>query len=114
MSKQNNLPDILITEIQNQKVTVECRDVAYFEVLVRLGGKRINGTNEYCFSYKNDRELALILTSMRDHEIPFQGGSHGWPPSEIFFSLRDKSLTTGKIKIAANRGPKLGWYIREE
>ena len=36
-----------------------------------------------------------LMQALRDHDIAFAGGSHGWPPAEVFADLRERGLVHG-------------------
>ena len=64
--------------------------------LKKIGAKRsVFNPKIMKIKYKSEKELADILSKIRDIGIPFIGGPAGWPPSSIFEHLREKGMIDG-------------------
>jgi|SRR5688572_13126021 hypothetical protein len=50
-------------------------------------------------------ELPTTLSALRDLGIAFAGGSHGWPPAEIFADYRDRGLVGDEFWEVVFSGP---------
>lgn len=82
--------------IQNNEIKIYCCDREKIDVLKSISAKRKLFNYKYwTVQYKNDTELARILTVLRDATFCFGFDEHGWSPASIFELLREKKMLTG-------------------
>lgn len=92
--------------VQNNKITIYCCDSNKIKKLKPFKAKkRIFSLNYWVINYDNDKDLAKIMSSLRDNGFLFSYDEHGWCPSEIFQHLREKGCLSGKFTEIFWRGP---------
>lgn len=94
-----------VAEVLGAEVLVRVRDAAARSLVRDLGGRRrLSSPRTWTINYRGDEELASILVSLRDGDLPF-GSGRQWPPCEVFEDLRERGLTSGKYKKVFWHGP---------
>src|SRR5690606_4131528 len=58
-------------------------------------------------SLESAGQLPALFGTLRDLGVGFAGGTHGWPPAEIFAELREKSLVEGPFDEVVFSGPEM-------
>jgi hypothetical protein len=53
----------------------------------------------------DESELPAALAALRDLDVAFAGGTHGWPPAEIFADYRARGLLSGDFWDVVFSGP---------
>lgn len=99
--------------IQNNKITIYCCDNGKIKTLKLLNAKRkLFSLTNWEINYRDDEELAKILSSLRDDLFLFGYDEHGWCPSGIFQHLRENGLLSGKFTEIFWNGPnKIGTRV---
>ncbi len=64
-------------------------------LLAELGGHaRGDG---WTLHYADERQLARLLSTLRNLGLPLAGAPHGWPPAEVFADLCPRGLVAGNF-----------------
>lgn len=94
-----------VAEVLGAEVLVRVRDSAVRSLVRDLGGRRrLFSPRTWAINYRGEAELASILVSLRDGDLPFASGRQ-WPPCEVFEDLRERGLTSGKYRKVFWHGP---------
>lgn len=95
-----------VDQVTRDAVTVEGAAREQRRRLKALGGRSsLFRPSRLTFAFSGERELAEVLTRLRDVGLPMMGGVHGWPPGERFRQLRDQGLVTGDFDEVVWLGP---------
>jgi hypothetical protein len=106
-------PRLIVCYVGDGRVAVRYQEEDCAAILSKLGGRKTNKQSQWTYDSLDDNHLASLLAALRDAGVPFEGGSGGWPPAEVFAHLRERGLLQGRFLEAVFRGPKLGWIVRE-
>jgi hypothetical protein len=96
-----------IKEIPGDRIVLNCPNAATEKVVRSLGGRRtfLWFGSSWTVQTSSQQQLAACLSALRDAGVAFAGGTHGWPPSAVFSSLREQGLATGHHKEIVWSGP---------
>jgi hypothetical protein len=90
MSKINYVKEIKATEI-----IFSIEDRSLDNKLSNIGAKKKIFSKKWSVFFSNKEEKIELIKKIITLNIAFQGGAHGWPPSEIVGDLRDQGKISG-------------------
>ncbi|MDO8698010.1 MAG: hypothetical protein Q7J74_12955 [Pseudomonas sp.] len=67
------------------------------EHILNIGGIA-SQESEVVVNYSCEQELATIISTLQELEIPFSNQVAGWPPAAVFDYLKEKGMASGNIK----------------
>jgi hypothetical protein len=92
-----------ISVVQRDHLVVEEPDLDLEATTGAFSVQRIDaGLRIY---FRDDQELARLMSQLRDMGVGFGGAPHGWPPAEVFVVLRDRGLVAGTFEEVTFAGP---------
>jgi hypothetical protein len=100
---EHNMKRPYVSDISNGEIVIEGLDWPLPDWLVSY-----SVTKAADASYRiaaSDAQQHVLLQALRDGGFAFAGGSHGWPPAEIFADMRERGLVHGDFEEIVFRQP---------
>jgi hypothetical protein len=95
-----------VRSIQGNTIEIVSLDDGLEAALLALGAvPKSKPSSAWSLQVADESELPAALAALRDLDISFAGGTHGWPPAEIFADYRDRGLMNGDFWEVVFSGP---------
>ena len=94
-----------VTAIDGSMIQLTIESQSLHNALKDLGAKKKLFSKNWTLECHGPEERLKIINKLMSLELAFEGGSHGWPPSEILCELRDKGEISGNWIEITWRGP---------
>ena len=114
MNSQKTQPHNYVSFIDDQHIVLRHVTPDVASIIRTYEGYKVHSEDEdtLVITVVSEQALNMLLSALQKENVLFVGGPAGWPPAEIFDSLREQGLLQGAFREVVWYGVGR-WSIRE-